>query len=254
MTTVKETRRFPIAGVIVKPDDIRDLASILTQASEQLVTKESLRLTSFRIVADDGSEYDAATSEVFAKGGILEAKQLKSIEMIYRDYVAGPEISVRVEHGNSGGISNEVAVKGNDSTWVNGVTRKFEDAVSGFEKQSTWPKRFGPLLYILTALGIGRVVVVALALAATYIWRVQLTGGEPWPILLLWEVGIGVAPGSWLTGKLLELWPSVELRMGKEWGQVTRLRKARLWLVVSVAVIPLLLSRLYDVLKTWAHR
>ena len=57
---------------------------------------------------------------------------------------------------------------------------------------------------------------------------------------------IGIGPAIFLTGKLVELWPSVELRMGREHGQILKKRKKFLGLAVTLVLLPLLLSLFYD--------
>lgn len=263
MSTVKETRRFRFTNVIVKPDDIRDLARIMTKAAEPSA-KEDQRL-SFVVVADDDSQYDASTPEVFAKGGILEAKQVQSINLSFSDYVKDSRISINVTHGSLGRGWNEIVVAGTDSTWVNGVTRQFEEAVSGYEKQVSWPKKIEWPLRILTALGIGRAWDATESFVLFHIVHIQpITPRPTWAVsldpffpLIQWSLNffMGIWPSILLTQKLIELWPPVELRMGREWSQVYRKRRERLWLVVSVGVIPLLLSFLYDLFKNWlAHK
>jgi hypothetical protein len=264
MTTIKETRRFPLENVVVKPDDIRELASITTQAAEKSATQESQQRMSFAIVADDGSEYDSVTADVFAKGGILDTKQIQSISIVFSDYAKDSRISIHIIHGNVYAPGNQISVAGTDSTWVNGVTRQFEESVSRYQPQASWPRRAEWPLRILTALGIGRVFIAAEDFVLSHIIHIQpITPRPTWansiePLVgpIQWLLGLvaGIAPSILLTDKLMELWPTVELRMGREWAQVSKRRRDRLWLVLSIGVIPLLLTGLYDLGKYLATR
>src|SRR6266542_2970709 len=49
---------------------------------------------------------------------------------------------------------------------------------------------------------------------------------------------VAAIPAAMLTEKFTDLWPDVELRMGREYAQVTRKRRNLVWLIMSFAVLP----------------
>jgi|SRR6267378_1552090 len=257
MSPIKETRRIVFENIVVKPEDIRTLAKAITDASEPF---EKPKLA-FEVQAEGGRSYESETLEVFEKGGVLDTKQVLSIATRFTDYETDSRIRVNLAHGNFRRYYfNYIEVAGTDSTWVHGVIRKLEETLSEFEKQASWPRKWEIPLKIVAAFGIGRAWVSLQNFAMVHVLHIQpitqhphwVDAVQPFASVIRWGLsfGIGFFPGIFLTNKLLELWPSVELRMGREWAQLSRTRRDRLWVFFTIAVLPLLISLLYDLLKT----
>jgi len=256
---VREKRRFTFGDIIVRPEDVRTLAKIVVEASNSQQQAESRTILSFIIQVEGGGMFESDSPELFGEDGHLDSKQVYRVGIELVDYKTGARIQVSLRQGGPAAYSNYVDVTGKDSMWVNGTTTKLEEAILGFEKQTTWPRKWEPLLVIVGALGIGRAWVVFQLFLEKHVFHVlPLTPRphwtdvlEPFIPLIQWALIFlsGLLPSIYLTHKLLELWPSVEFRMGREWNQLTRRRKARLWAFFSIAVLPLLLSLLYDLLK-----
>jgi hypothetical protein len=78
----------------------------------------------------------------------------------------------------------------------------------------------------------------------------------PYVWLMFWALDflMGLFPSLYLTNRLLSLWPSVEFRMGHEWQQLVKRRRDRLWAFFTIAIVPLVLSYVYDLLKIFWTR
>src|SRR5712664_2240349 len=98
--------------------------------------------------------------------------------------------------------------------------------LSEFEKQASWPRKWEIPLKIVAAFGIGRAWVSLQNFAMVHVLHIQpitprphwVDAVQPFASVIRWGLsfGVGCFPGIFLTNKLLELWPSVELRMGRE--------------------------------------
>jgi hypothetical protein len=256
MSPIKETRQIAFKDIVVKPEDVRTLAKVMTDAAEAF-KKPKL---SFEVQAEGGRSYESETVELFEKGGVLDTKQILSIELLFTDHETGSRIRINLTHGRAGdGYSNYLEVIGRNSTWVHGTTRKLEETLSEFEEQASWPRKWEIPLKIVAAFGIGRAWVALQDFVMFHVIHIQpvtprphwVDAAMPYVSVILWGLsfGIGLFPSIFLTNKLLELWPSVELRMGREWAQLSKTRRDRLWLFFTIAVLPLLIALVYDLLK-----
>jgi len=256
--STKETRRLRISNVIVKPEDVRNLAKILVRAGSGESGKGEAKSLSFWAGARDNSEYEGATPEVYAEGGILDRKEVHSIGMSFSNYASQSRVRIRLTHASGDWGTNEVEVTGGDSNWVNGTMRLIEDSIQAMEPQAEWPRKYFLVMVIAAALGIGRLYLWVIGLVLDFMWHPNFTQPPEWlksfgPMLRFLDWGIalfvGLSPARSLLDKLIELWPVVELRMGREWTQISRRRRERLWLVISVTVLPLLVNLLYGIMN-----
>lgn len=242
---VREKRTFHFAHVIVTADAIRELAEILVK--QTLPIKSSNVYFSVEVEAFDGTKYESASIEMFSKGGILDTKQVKTVQMSFAEFSQNVSIRVDVSDTADGWGENRIEVGAADSTWVNGVMRHFEHAVDGWEKQPTWPLRNALLLVFLFSLCIGRFIEF-LVLSGFRLLQVTLTGipGPSSPFALAGELVIVFALGTPFAMPLVKefvgLWPSVEFRTGREFARKAGRRRMRIWLILGSVIIPFLVT------------
>ncbi len=260
--SVSETRSLSLSNVVVTLDNIREIVKIMNESFAQ-VKVLSYPKRSFSVKAYDGSKYTSESGAIFGQGGILDTKQIKDIDISFHDYSSpqSPSIKVDILHGetSSYGLNNQISVSGNDSTWVNGVMKRFENAIADWEKQPSWPRQVRWPLALLFAYGIGRSLFLMILPVLYYIrdtFPPSSPSPNPSPSPFTFIMGqtlftlVAAIPAAMLTEKFTDLWPDVELRMGREYAQVTRKRRNLVWLIMSFAVLPVLASILYDVLKS----
>jgi len=237
-------------NVIVTSDDVRELAGIIANAGQELESQEqrkgpSSARFSFMMETSDGSQYESQTPEVLAKGGTLDSKQVTNLVMTFSG-AADSRIFLQMLHGDTEPSWNKVEVASTNSTWVNGVTKRLEDAVAGWEKQAAWPHKFHGAILLVTAVGIGQLFLVVLDKLAAFSHLLIL-------IRLAIQAFLGIGLAAVLTRKFVDLWPYIELRTGREHTQTVRRRRRYLWLVATVGVFPILLRILYDGIKYFVH-
>ena len=258
MPRVKETRLFQFADIVVRPKDVRALAGLVIEATEKQQKPGSRVNIAFSAYAAGGQAFESTSPELFEEDGLLESKQVFSVGITMSDYETGARINVDLQQGRAG-RGNGIQVAGYDSTWVNGVTRRLEEAIAEFETQVTWPQRFQPLFVFVGAFGIGRLWDVIQTFVELHIIHVQPIRPRPhwmdiiapYAWLIHWALIFftGAFPSLYLTNKLLSLWPSIEFQMGREWPQLARRRRDGLWAFFTIGVAPLVVSLLYDIIK-----
>jgi hypothetical protein len=79
MPPVKETRLFKFANIVVKPKDVRTLASIVIEATDNQKTPKSRINLTFTVNAVGGQTFESTSPELFEDDGPLESKQVFSV-------------------------------------------------------------------------------------------------------------------------------------------------------------------------------
>jgi hypothetical protein len=255
MGAIKETIRIPLSNLVVKPEDARKLGRVLVQCADTLAIPPNSRYEKkfiFEARSNVDTRYESESSEIFDESGILDTKQIILLRFSFSDYNTDSSIKIELVHGDSSSIgrilgSNNIEVGGRDSYWVNATARTLEETVSEIEKQAPWPRKWAPALFFVAVCGTGMLMYFFLKLLFVHILHTRFSI-EPnvasWVPVIIVGIG-GLFPGLFLTDKLLELWPSIELRMGKEWAQVVNKRRQRLWLFCSLVGLPIA----YDLVK-----
>jgi hypothetical protein len=253
MSSVVETRTLSFKNIIVSPEGIRAVADILTDAINRQKTPESLIKTSYGINAEGQISFNSTSSDIFNNKGPLESHRISQIGMSAWDFESDSRIEVSFTHGDSG-YGNTAKITSPDSMWVSGVTHKLQEAVGKFKKQPDWPRKFIPLLGVLAAVSIGVTVTLIFSLIQKYAFHVQATASRPHLVELLLTtsgflisiVVIGAVPAWYLTSKLADLWPTVELQMGQEWVQIEKKRRNMLWSFITIIIVPIILSFIHS--------
>ena len=125
------------------------------------------------------------------------------------------------------------------------------------------------MLLHLIALGVGSLIQLVLALATDGIfeatelsevikplpddspWRSIVTKMSPLLYIALWVIRwfIGLWWALEIRSWLLSLWPHIELDVGTEHLKIEKMQRHRLMTVITVIVLPIATSMIYDLIK-----
>ncbi|RPH29906.1 MAG: hypothetical protein EHM93_16650 [Bacteroidales bacterium] len=265
---ILETRNLKITNKIFKPDDIRkifqDIEKEILSLNEVNNTKQhskdnldessNSRYNSsyihLKVNAIDGSEYESESFEILEKDGILDTKQIYSIYFTFVDRKNDIQIQITLRHTNND-YDNEVSIKGRNSIWVNGLMKKVEENINILENQSTFAKKYGFLIciiillcftYIVTSLPNLIILLLPKQLISTETITIQMPRMIFYTIYYSFISLSFIFPSIYLTEKIKGLWLSVELQTGKEYYQIEKQRRIKLWTIISLIVIPTILS------------
>jgi hypothetical protein len=244
-------RSLVITGVVVTAANVRELARRLAQQQLASAPERSSGRLSFRLTATDGTLVDFDEVGHLDEGGVLDTRRIVAVEVAYENRATVKFLSIRLRHGGGEGRSdNCVRIFGKDETWVNGSIRWIQDCVSNWEKQATWPRKRGALIWIgLWVLSSAMVVKLLASVWGTLGRSLELLELLYCIFLLLTMASSGVAAA--LAGWVTTLYPHVELAMGPAHLQIEKVRRERLHRVVVIVVAPLLLGMLAEVLSRW---
>jgi hypothetical protein len=267
MTEVKESRVIRIQDKIVTLRDVRALATLV---ANEVTTDDAGTAhwsgASFDVDTIDNSSFQSSDPELFSDDSPITRRRAMKIEMSFRASHQNKRISICLEHGGAT-YRNMVSVSGTDSKWVNGTTAQIESVVTAMKPQGTFFSKWGSAFGIVSAVSVGAIITWVMTKALLFV--PLHTSTEPNGVFLQILTYVastpignlfvkyamyyfaGLFPGYALIGKLRSLWPSIELQIGPEHVQVEKQR--RIWAAnfVVLGVLPLLVSFVYDILRSF---
>jgi hypothetical protein len=195
------------------------------------------------------------TTTVSLDGPPQEFDSLLSTPVRYlslRIHTADPkrDIEFTLYHG-SDAIQNSIRLHSDDEDWVNIAYVKVSKLLNNTEAQSTFFPRFGAWLIFPLAL------IVGWPLKNLFMWILLLLGEAK---LVAWSVGLfvqhllfagvlGFVPAMLLVGYAVKAYPSVEIQTGPKRNWHAARRRARLRLVLGLAISAPGANFLYDIYK-----
>lgn len=258
---MKIKKTYKISGVVVKQENIRELANIIHKEYTKKSNKDKHTKIEYILKSCDNNQYESENKDIFLKGGFLDSKGIIAIEMDYYNYEDDERIFIDIEHSNENRIfRNEITVSGHNEIWVNGVIKSIECCISNWKKQIEWPYKFKWPLIILFAIGIGLLYLNFLEFLFRYIVVLQPVSPKPeWTISLrpimmfiyyLAGFAFGYFPASYLMSKICELYPEVEFDIGPEHLKKEKVRRKKIFMIITVGLLPLIIAVIIEVLKS----
>jgi hypothetical protein len=267
--TVKQTRKVRISEKVFTAADLLRLAKVVDIPKDG--TSRDHVLTVFKVKFSNETVLESDTSDVLQEESLTAYDRPIGIEMSYSNITKQNYMSVSLSHGEHS-FGNEASVSGADITWVNANFQLVQDALRAVRPQHVWVRRHETLLLNLIALGIGSAGFLMFDLVGWLIfkavaWRGVVLHPPSLPLWLssllpvlepafvifnwLWRWVLGLSWGAFAVRDwLLALWPSIEFDFGQPHRQAEKIKRQRLYAVVSLIVLPIVASLLYDLLKT----
>lgn len=259
---MKETIRKIIDNRVFTKDDIIRIGEIIENQKEENSELDSRSTKKYVITCDDSTSYESGSLSIITDEDIIDVKKTQSIEMSYHNYASEKSVDIELFHNGPRYINCRIA--GNDRNWVNGTLREIEEKIKGTKPQDNFFLRHPVLLYNVSAFGIG----ILLSKIVVYI-LLSLFGGTPssepdpyWLQLIKSFPILGILINwafYWLFGAMtfasntrnliLELWPSTEFDFGPEHLKLEKKRRNTIVIVLTVVIIPILVSFIYDIIK-----
>ena len=259
-SNMKILKKLKISEVIIKPENIREIAEIVYKEYSQDLEKNQHLSLKFILKSYDNTQYESEDMDIFSDGGIIDSRRIIAIEMEYHNYSKDKRLFIDLEH-TTGKWSrgNEVIISGCDEIWANGVLKSIENSVSNWKKQETWPYRYKWPLTIIFAIGIGLLYLNILDFIFSYVivispmspkpqWAI---GFHPLFIFIYYSTGFmcGLGPASYIVDKICKLYPCVEFILGPEHFHIEEKRRAKLYKTISIGVIPLVISIIIELTR-----
>ena len=78
---MKILKKLKISKVIIKPENIREMAEIVYKAYSQDLEKNQHTSLKFILKSYDNTQYESEDMDIFSDGGILDSRRIIAIEM-----------------------------------------------------------------------------------------------------------------------------------------------------------------------------
>ena len=259
-SNMKILKKLKISEVIIKPENIREIAEIVYKEYSQDLEKNQHLSLKFILKSYDNTQYESEDMDIFSDGGILDSRRIIAIEMECHNYSKDKRLFIDLEHtAGKWSRGNEVMISGCDEMWANGVLKSIENSVSNWKKQETWPYKYKWPLTIIFAIGIGLLylnlsdfifsyVIVISPMSPKPQWAIEF---RPLFIFSYYSTGfiLGLWPASSIVDKICKLYPCVEFILGPEHFHIEEKRRAKLYKTISMGVIPLVISIIIELTR-----
>lgn len=255
---MEETRRYNIEKRVFKKSDIKLIGKIFLDEYEKVQYEEKYYSSiTFRLDCDDNTSYESKDMGLFDDGNIIDIKRTRTVEITFQDYKLSRYINISIIHGQS--YRNTLIVNGKDQDWVNGIFIRIKEIIDSTTPQEKWIIRHKTFLLHLSALGVGIIM-------HTILWILIYQHIEPtkdpsdnffvtyplskyvFNLLIIW--GTGLFGAFYLRNWLLSLWPIIEFDFGPEHLKIENSRRKRISVFIIIAVIPIVLTVGYDLVKS----
>ena len=279
---MQETRHYEIIQKVFTKDDILKIGQILLLESKQARDAGDRANVSFELRCSDKTSYESESLELFREGGVANIKVPISIKMSFSNYEKENYIGLELTHGSFisayNPLYNNLTVRGNDSTWVNGNFTKVKEAIDSVRPQNIWIVRHQTLFLYVIALCLGVMLYFTTDLATKLfigqsmehiplenrqnwleenlpnwaLYLVVFVNKAPWiTYVIMWLLAwmFGLCVGGPIRSWFLQLWPEIELDLGPEHLKIEKVRRMRLKIAFVAVVLPIIASLSYDMLK-----
>jgi hypothetical protein len=265
---MKETIRKKIDGRVFKKNDIIKLAELVERNYsnddvDDISTDHIARQINYRINCTDNTTYESGSIALLKDEDILDIKKTKSIEFSYSNYKLQKSIKLQLSH--SGNEYDNCIISGDDRNWVNGTFSEIIEKINSAEPRDNFIIRHPWLFYIIIAISVGFTVVksILFILGTTYdkaIFGVNFSA--LWPNLSSSFINyyIHLCITYFIVGTLtfalpisrqiLKLWPLIEFDFGPEHSKLEKKRRKKLSFWFLLIIGPLIVSVIYDIIKS----
>lgn len=239
---IREKRRIPFNLKRITPKIIRAFSSIIEDEIENLDNEQRDKFFKIYSVDANGNEsFESQSNVIFS---CIENRMVRKIFMQFYTLDNSKNIEIQiVDSVKDDDLENFLMVSGDNPTWVNGILTRLVAILNTAENQPKISNSSGWIVFGLFVL----FNVEYFRLFFNYF---------PKDIELLFTLFIfGVPFLSFILALKFHnyietLWPSVELQTGPDYQRIPNRRRTKLqWMAVSV-ILPLLLSVVYDVVKS----
>ncbi|MBP7053570.1 MAG: hypothetical protein KBE65_21375 [Phycisphaerae bacterium] len=266
---MKQTRQITIKNKVFSISDLQRVGRIFKKQRDLACRSDHHAETSYQIDLSDNTSLDSDSLDLLDSDFINGPARPTQISFTFHNYKLHRRIDFRISHGESR-YGNSALVSGTEQGWVSENFLALKEAIDSVPPQSFWFRKHPSILLHLVALGIGSISQCALDLFYTQLFMragidrllPTLAPTSPWRdfaraiapflyfLLWIWRWALGLAWGAFgIRSWLLSLWPNIEFNFGAEHLNIEKKQRTRLILVITLVVIPISTSIVYDLMR-----
>lgn len=257
---MKIIKKIAISDKIITSNNIKELATKMYKEYQSHNQSGSRSKILFIFTGSDETQYESENLEIFSDGGIIDNRKIKRIDFTFYTYDGEEKhIDINISHTVSkySFYGNQIKVSGSDENWVNGIAKSFEDMISNWKPQITWPNQYLGIITLIFSIGFGLIFInVLYFILSSFVepmpsppdWIISVR-----PVILILNYGFGILvgylPASYITKKIDDIFPYIELTIGPEHLQEEVKKRKYLYKLLSLGIIPLILSIIIELIK-----
>ena len=230
-----------INNKIIEKTNIIELASYIMTLKED----DSDSTVRFYINFLDDSTISSKKLDIF-ENRLFEEKEIKYIKMIYRSYILKSELTVYLYNYDNTKISR-IEIESKNENWIFTTKGKIEQLLSFCNKQSTISN------FLINHFKICAFIMIILSFISSLFTIIFLRNFTNWDLhqsflMTILVIFPFVPIYSRLGEELEKAYPSVEISI-KDKNNMAKKRRNIIISIITLIVVPLLLSVLYDIIK-----
>ncbi len=251
-----EKKIIQISDKIIKSENVRKLLTDIVLTVNNYISKDIKDSLRYKIIlkASDSSEFESTSLEILDAGEIIDTKQITSINFSLNCYDKNISINLDLNHSiNDYKHENFIRIEGGDSLIVGGLLKIINENVDTWEKQKTIIKKNKALIVIIITICLSMIYYKLFIFFIKLIIKDNIISSSSGSILgfsfdpfsifiyissILGTVFISFSIYDWME----KLWPNLEFQMGKEYFHLEKIRRLKLWIIISVILIPTIIS------------
>lgn len=219
--------------------------------NEQNITEPYINTSQscIEIAYSDNSIYNGTIEEFKETDAILAGKKIVEVDLYFKENVFNSRFIIKIRHSHPFSTSSYVTVEGEDRTLVDGTTGMIGEFLSTCRNQSLIIKKLKILIIASTdiILMVFLINLIKLFIRTKVIFP-KIVGNiftsELFYFVVLLAV-ISVTPAIFIYQRLKKLYPEVEIQTRKEFGQSEKEKRIKLWVIISLIIIPTILSFMF---------
>jgi hypothetical protein len=277
MEKIKEKREFSIDNKIFTREDVLELIKLFGTLSGDILAKskeikrknliregwkesditENYLDTSYsnlEFIFCDNSIYSGTLEDISDENYIPDDKKVIGINFYFSERQSDSNFRIKIEHtdSDSNSSSSYVSVEGQDRTWVNETIRRVEDFISNCRNQSVFVKKFQILIIVFTILTLNFFLLnlIKLFIRINLLFPKIMNNWFTRYLILFAIVStlITATPAVYISGWLKKLFPGIDIQTGKDFQQIKNERRRKCWIIISIIIIPTIISFLLRLL------
>lgn len=224
-----ETRKVKLSCITLGPHELKSIATLVyEEAQKEKCTPE------FTIECKDESSFKTNDPATFEEAN-MPIGEIESVRMHWYAYEARKkEISIQIPYHTDyvGPYGNYIEVSGTDSTWVNGVTAKFQNMIIQYKNRRAILYRLVLLRWLFLYSFLSGILLLLF-----WLWLAPINA-EWLNIALPVSLPLGYFFAIGLDTLLRSTFPNIEIKNARG-SRAEKRRKALYW-IIAIIVIPIL--------------
>jgi hypothetical protein len=276
MEKSKDKKEILIDNKVFTKDEILSLARLFIRCSDVILAR-SREITRKELIAEgwdesrinekddkgyskleftaaDNVHYSLTFDDLSDVNDILENKKITEFNFLFWERALKSRFSVTIKQTDADSVSvpGYAEVEGEDRIWAEETLKIVDEFLSSCKNQTNQLKKYALIIIPLTILILNLFLNNVIELISSrmhFLHKLVMTSiTSDWLFVGIVITLFTALPVISVYRRLIKLWPRVEIRTGKNYEKIDNERRNKILIIVSIVIIPALISCLMRVL------